>query len=63
MAKDLGEIAIDGNELLGSIRIGVRMPRAFGLRMWIATCFFRLAGWASGMNVVVEVGDADATDR
>lgn len=59
MARD--EIVIDGRELISSITIGVRMPRAFGLRMWIATSLFELAGWVSGANVAVEVDDeADA---
>lgn len=55
------EIVIDGRELVASIRIGVRLPRAFGVRMWVATRLLELAGLVSGMNVVVEVdGDADA---
>ncbi|MCP8894285.1 hypothetical protein KYK29_05035 [Shinella daejeonensis] len=48
------EIVIDGRELMESIRIGVRMPRLFGLRMWMATKLFMLAGWMSGANVVIE---------
>ncbi len=54
------EIVIDGRDLLSSIRLGVRMPRAFGLRMWIATRLFELAGLISGATVVVEVDDDDA---
>lgn len=57
MARSMGEITIDGNELMASIRIGVRMPRMFGLRMWTATRLFELAGWVTGWNVVVEVED------
>jgi len=57
MAQGAGEITIDGSELLRSFRIGVRMPRAFGLRMWMATRLFALAGLVSGMNVIVEVSD------
>lgn len=57
MAKD--EIVIDGRELLSSITVGIRMPRAFGLRMWIATQLFHLAGWVSGTDVVVEIDDED----
>lgn len=57
MARDAGEIVIDGKDLMASIRIGVRLPCAFGFRMWIATRLFELAGWVSGMNVVIEVED------
>ena len=59
MACSAGEITVDGSELLSSIRIGVRMPRMFGLRMWVATRLFELAGLVSGMNVVVEIDDED----
>lgn len=55
MAQD--EIVIDGRELLSSIKVGIRMPRAFGLRMWAATWLFQLAGWVSGTTVVIEVDD------
>lgn len=57
MARSTGEITIDGSELMSSIRIGVRMPRLFGPRMWVATRLFELAGWVSGTSVVVEVED------
>lgn len=57
MAKD--EIIVDGRELLSSIRIGVRMPRAFGVRVAIATYLFELAGWVSGTTVEIEVDDDD----
>lgn len=60
MARSMGEITVDGNELMASIRIGVRMPRMFGLRMWIATRLFELAGLVSGTNVMVEIeGDEE----
>jgi uncharacterized membrane protein len=51
------EIIIDGNDLISSIKIGVKMPRMFGLRMTVATWLFTLAGLVGGMNVVVEVDD------
>jgi len=51
------EIIIDGRDLLTSIRIGVKMPRMFGLRMTIATWLFKLAGFVSSLNVVVEADD------
>ncbi|WP_037421955.1 hypothetical protein [Sinorhizobium sp. CCBAU 05631] len=57
MARDCGEIVVDGDDLLRSLRIGIRMPRMFGPRMTVATWLFTLAGWVSGTNVVVEVGD------
>lgn len=53
------EIVIDGRDLLTRIRIGVKMPRMFGLRMTLATWLFNLAGRVSGMSVIVEVDDDD----
>ncbi|KAB2781253.1 hypothetical protein [Brucella anthropi] len=53
------EIVIDGRDLLSSIRIGVKMPRMFGVRMTIATWLFNLAGFVGGLNVVV---DADSEE-
>jgi len=55
MARNEGEITVDGRDLMASLRIGVRLPRTFGIRMTIATCLFSLAGWVSGTNVAVEV--------
>lgn len=49
------EIIIEGDDLLRSLRIGIRMPRLFGIRMTVATWLFNLAGWISGTNVVVEI--------
>lgn len=49
------EITIDGRELLASVRIGVRMPRALGLRVWAATKLIELAALVSGFNVAAEV--------
>lgn len=60
MTRSAGEIIIDGRELMESIRIGVRMPRLFGARIWIATRLFELAGLVTGWNVVVEIeGDEE----
>ncbi len=51
------EIVVDGRELLHSVKIGVRMPRMFGLRMWVATKLFQLAAAVTSFNVVIEVDD------
>ncbi len=54
------EIIIDGKELLSSVTIGIRMPRLFALRMWVATRLFQLGAWMSGMNVVIDIeGDGE----
>ncbi|WP_275790537.1 hypothetical protein [Pararhizobium gei] len=63
MTRDAGEIAIDGNELLRTLRIGVKMPRMFGPRMTFATWLLTLAGWVSGTNVVVEVDDESEGEK
>ena len=55
MARSAGEVTIDGRELLSSVRITVRWPRALGLRMWIATRLFLLGGWMSGTSVMIEI--------
>lgn len=64
MARSAAEITINGSELLRNIRINIRWPRAFGLRMWIAGRLFVLAGKISGTSVVVEVeGDDDRSPQ
>ncbi len=60
MSQD--QITIEGSDLLRAIKIGIRMPRMLGPRFWIAIQLFRLAGWVSGTNVVVEVDDDLAED-
>jgi len=57
MAK--GDLVIDGREVMSSIRIDVRLPRAFGMRMTIATYLFQLAGWVSGASVEIGADDDD----
>lgn len=60
MARSAGEITVDGSDLLRSVRITVRWPRAFGLRMWVATQLFKLGGRISGTNVMVEIEGDEA---
>ena len=62
MACDAGKIEIAASDLMAELRISVRLPRLFSLRMTIAASLFRLAGWVSGTNVVVEVSDATLPD-
>jgi hypothetical protein len=62
MAKNVGEITVDANKLMANIRVTVRMPRLFGVRIWLATLLFELAGLISGLNVVVEFDDGFAND-
>jgi hypothetical protein len=57
MTRNAGEITIDGRELVSVIKMNIRMPRLFWFRMYAATRLFTLAGWITGMNVVVEVDD------
>jgi hypothetical protein len=53
------EIVVDGRELMSTVTLSVRMPRLFGLRMWLATKLFELAATVTGFNVVIEVDDED----
>ena len=55
MAKD--EIILDGRDLMRSITLGVRLPRAFGFRMWLGTKLFELAGVVTGTTVLIEFDD------
>ncbi|PWJ75274.1 hypothetical protein C7441_12157 [Pseudaminobacter salicylatoxidans] len=60
MARNAGEIVIDGRELMSSLTVSIRMSRMFGVRIWIATRLFELAGLVTGWNVVVEIeGDEE----
>lgn len=60
MARNAGEITIDGRELMSMIRITFHLPRAFGLRMTVARWLFRLGGWVSGATVVIDVDDDES---
>ena len=48
---------IDSREILLGIHVTVRMPRLFGLRLWVAAKLVALAGVVSGTNMVVEMDD------
>jgi len=56
---DKSTLTVDGRELMSSITLRVRMPRALGLRLWLACKLFHLAGWVSGTTVTVEMEDQD----
>lgn len=57
----MAELVVNGQQLLSSVVIKVRMPRALGLRMWIAGRLFGLAAWVSGTSVVIGL-DAGGDD-
>ena len=62
MACNAGEIEIAASDLLADLHISVRLPRLFSLRLAVAARLFRLAGWVSGTNVVVELIDSTLPD-
>lgn len=52
-------ITVDGREVMQTIRLELRLPRAFGLRMKLAALCARAAGWLSGTQVSVVVDGRD----
>lgn len=62
MARDAGEIVIDGRELRSSLIVTIRMPRLFGLRLWVAAKLVSLAGVVSGTRITVEL-DEEASEE
>ena len=57
MAKNCGEMTIDGSELLSRIHITVRMPRLISVRLWLGAKLMLIGGWVSGTTVSIEVAD------
>lgn len=58
MAKS--EMTIDGGELLNTLQIKIRWPRAFGFRMWLTVQVLRLAGFISPVEMDADLLDRDA---
>lgn len=56
----LDTITVDGREVMQSVRLELKLPRAFGVRMRLAALCARAAGWLAGtqMHVVVD-GEAE----
>jgi hypothetical protein len=50
-------MVIDGREVVQGIKLVVRMPRAFGFRMWLTTKLLGLVAVVSGCTVEIEVDD------
>ncbi|ALJ14109.1 hypothetical protein [Sphingopyxis macrogoltabida] len=40
------------------VKISVKLPRAFGLRIWLTAKLIRLAGLVAPVTIEVEVSDA-----
>jgi len=61
------EMTVEGKELLSSLRIKIRWPRTFGVRMRVTAALLWLAGCISPIAIdakVVEAdGDADFSPR
>jgi hypothetical protein len=51
--KNLGDVTLDGREILSGIVIKVEMPKMLGLRFKVATMLMRLASRVSGVQIRV----------
>jgi hypothetical protein len=47
-------VTLDTGKVMRSVQIRVRIPRTFGLRIWLAAQVFRLGGWIAGCALIVE---------
>jgi hypothetical protein len=53
----MAEVQIDGKELMQQITISLRMPPAFGFRMWLTARILALAGIVSPVQIEAEIHD------
>lgn len=53
----MAEVQIDGKELKQQLTISLRMPRAFGFRMWLTARILALAGMVSPVQIEVDIHD------
>lgn len=56
----MAEMTVDGRDLMQSVTIKVRMPRALGLRIWMASKLLGLSGWVSGVSMVIEMDEENS---
>jgi hypothetical protein len=47
----MAEVKLDADELMGSLTITLKMPRAFGPRMWLVGRLIQLAAFISPVKV------------
>jgi hypothetical protein len=55
----MAEVKLDGSELMESLTITLRMPKAFGPRMWLVGWLIRLARFISPVRVEAQIIDVD----
>lgn len=59
----MAEVKLDGGELMDQLTISLRMPRAFGFRMWIAGRLIALARAVSLVPIEARISDDDDAFR
>ena len=57
----MAELKADGKELLESVTISIRWPRAFGFRMWLTARLIAIAGIVSPVTIEADVIEAEET--
>lgn len=55
----MAEAKLDAGELMDSLTITLKMPRAFGPRMWLVGRLIRLAAFISPVKVEAKLIDTD----
>ena len=55
----MAEVKLDGSELMESLTITLRMPKAFGLRMWLVGRLIAVARVISPVTIKAIVDGAD----
>lgn len=56
----MAEVKLDAGELTDSLTTTLKMPRAFGPRMWLVGRLIRLAAFISPVKVEAELVDTEA---
>jgi hypothetical protein len=59
----MADMAMDGKELLGTLKIEIRWPRTFGFRMRLTAALIWLAGCVSPIKIEAEVIDREQQKR
>jgi len=58
----MAEAVVDGKEILSSLSIQIRWPRAFGFRVWLTSRILSLAGMVSPIEIDAELVQATPSE-
>jgi thiamine pyrophosphate-dependent acetolactate synthase large subunit-like protein len=56
----MNELTVDGKVICENITISIRMPRAFGFRMWLTAKLLAAMIWVSPVKIGASIDDDEA---